>query len=73
MELQGTHSVYIVNDSSIVKSRQIVTGSKYEDYWIINKGLKANDKVVINALQKVAPGMPVIPKITDFENKTTTQ
>jgi len=73
MELQGTHSVYIVNDSSIVKSRQIVTGSKYEDYWIINKGLKANDKVVINALQKVVPGMPVIPKITDFENKTTTQ
>lgn len=72
MELQGTHSVYIVNDSSIVKSQQIVIGSKYEDYWIINKGLKANEKVVINALQKVMPGMPVIPKVTKFESKTTT-
>lgn len=72
MELQGTHSVYVVNDSSIVKSRQVVTGSKYEDYWIINKGLKANERVVIDALQKVMPGMPVIPKVTEFMNKTTT-
>lgn len=72
MELQGTHSVYVVNDSSIVKSRQVVTGSKYEDYWIINKGLKANERVVIDALQKVMPGMPVIPKVTEFVNKTTT-
>lgn len=73
MELQGTHSVYVVNDSNMVKSQQVITGSKYKDYWIINKGLKANDKVVINALQKVGPGMPVIPKITEFENKTTVQ
>ncbi len=72
MELQGTHSVYIVNDSSKVEARQIVTGSKYEDYWIVKEGLKADEKVVINALQKVAPGMPVVPKITKFENKTTT-
>ncbi len=72
MELQGTHSVYIVNDSSKVESRQIVTGSKYEDYWIVKKGLKPDEKIVINALQKVGPGMPVIPKITEFKNKTTT-
>lgn len=73
MELQGTHSVYVVNDSSIVKSREVVTGSKYKDYWIINKGLKAGEKIVINALQKVRTGMPVIPKVIEFESKTTVQ
>ena len=73
MELQGTHSVYIVNDSSKVETRQITTGNKFDDYWVITKGLKANEKVVIDALQKVRPGMIVEPKVTEFESKTPKQ
>ncbi len=73
MELQGTHSVYVVNDSSKVETRQVTTGSKYEDYWIITSGLKANERVVIDALQKVKPGMIINPKITKYESKTTKQ
>ncbi len=73
MELQSAHSVYVINDSSRVESRQVVTGPKYEDYWIIESGLNANEKVVINALQKVKPGMPVVAKVTQFENRTNPQ
>ena len=71
MELQGTHSVYVVNDSSKIEKRQVITGQKYEDYWIIQKGLEPNERVVIDALQKVQPGMPVIPKKTVFKNEAT--
>lgn len=73
MELQGTHSVYVVNDSSKIETRQITTSHKYGDYWIISEGLKTNEKVVIDALQKVKPGMTVKPKITEFVSKTPTQ
>lgn len=72
MELQGTHSVYIVSDSNKVVARQVETGIKYEDYWVISSGLEANDKIVIDALQKVKPGMVVNPKVTVFKNKTKT-
>ena len=73
MELQGTHSVYVVSDSNKVETRQITTGHKFDDYWIITKGLKANEKVVIDALQKVKSGMTVAAKDTTFVSKTPTQ
>jgi len=72
MELQGTHSVYVVSDSNKVVSRQVTTSHKFDDYWIITKGLKANEKVVIDALQKVKPGMMVVAKDTTFVSKTPT-
>jgi len=68
MELQGTHSVFVVNDSSMVESRQIVTGPTYNDYWIVESGLEPDEKVVIDALQKVKSGMPVMPKQVEFKS-----
>jgi membrane fusion protein (multidrug efflux system) len=73
MELQGLHSVYVVNDSNIVESRQITTGPTIGDYWLIEKGLKAREKVVIDALQKVRPDMEIIPEVIEFESKTNLQ
>ena len=73
MELQGTHSVYIVNDSSKVESRQIVIGHRYNDYRVVTSGLKQNEKIVIDALQKVSSGMPVNAKVTTFESKAPKQ
>ena len=73
MELQGTHSVFVVNSDNKVELRQITTGIKYEDYWVVSKGLKANEKVVIDALQKVQPGMTVVPKVTEYKNEAKPQ
>ncbi|MBE9483426.1 MAG: efflux RND transporter periplasmic adaptor subunit, partial [Bacteroidetes bacterium] len=73
MELQGQHSVYVVNDSNVVESRQLTTGPTTGDYWLIDKGLKANEKVVIDALQRVRPGMKIIPEVIEFESKTNLQ
>lgn len=70
MELQGQHSVYVVNDSNVIESRQVTTGPTIEDYWLIEEGLKANEKVVIDALQKVRPDMKIVPKVIEFESKT---
>lgn len=73
MELQGQHSVYVVTKDSIVESRQIVTGERIGDMWIINKGLEPGETVVIDALQKVGSGLKVVPEITEFKSQSNQQ
>ena len=43
------------------------------DMLIVNEGLKAGDKVVIDAIQKVRSGMVVNPQITVFESQSNIQ
>ncbi|PLX08388.1 MAG: efflux RND transporter periplasmic adaptor subunit [Marinilabiliales bacterium] len=69
MELQGINSVYVVNDSNKVVSQRVKVGTKINDYWLIKEGLKANDKVVIDALQKVRDGSVIEPKVIEFKSK----
>lgn len=71
MELQGQYSVYVLNDKNLVESRQIVPGQKMGDYWLVNEGLSANDKIVIDALQKVRTGMEISPALIEFQSKNT--
>jgi len=73
MELQGQYSVYAVNDSNKVEARQIVTGQRIDDYWVVSEGLKPNDRIVIDALQKVQSGMVISPSLIEFQSKTTQQ
>ncbi len=73
MELQGLFSVYVVNDSNMVETRKIEPGPAIGDRRIVKTGLEANERVVIDALQKVRQGMVVTPEITTFESKTSNQ
>ena len=69
-ELQGLFSVFVVSDSNMVESRQITLGPSIGDLRIVEEGLKANEKVVIDALQRVQQGMTIRPKVIEFESKT---
>lgn len=70
MELQGQKSVFVVNDSNTVVTQKVTTGPVKGDYIIIDDGLEPNDKVVIDALQRVRDGMAVVPKTIEFESKS---
>ncbi len=70
MELQGQHSVYVVNDANKVESRQVTAGELIGDMWLINEGLKAGENVVIDALQKVRSGLIVQPELIEFESQS---
>ena len=72
-ELQGQYSVMIVNSENKIESRQVKIGHKLDDFWIIKEGLKNNDKVVLEGLQKVRTGMEVIPVVTEFKSQSTNQ
>lgn len=73
MELQGQHSVYVVNDANKVESRQVTAGERIGDMWLISDGLKAGEKVVIDALQKVRSGLEVTPNLTIFQSQSNLQ
>jgi len=70
MELQGQYSVFVVTPDSVVQNKQVITGPRIGDMWVIKKGLSPDDEVVIDALQKVGSGMKVIPQLTEFKSKT---
>ncbi|HMX53424.1 MAG TPA: efflux RND transporter periplasmic adaptor subunit, partial [Plasticicumulans sp.] len=50
--------VYVVVDGK-AEVRPVEPGQFYGDQWIITKGLKAGDPVVVDGAIKLAPGAPV--------------
>lgn len=73
MELQGQNSVYVVNDSSKVESRQIIAGDMVGDLMLVKEGLKVGDRIVIDALQKVKTGMTITPNLIEFNSQSDIQ
>lgn len=68
IELQGQYSVFVVNKDNTVEARQVTTGERIGDLWLITDGLKANETVVIDGLQKVGTGLKVNPSLIEFKS-----
>jgi len=54
-------NVLVVGAKDIVESRPVQLGALEGDYWIIQSGLAAGDRIVVDGLQKAVPGQPVKP------------
>lgn len=59
--LQGENGrfVYVVSGGGRVERRDVVTGSWYEEGWIIKSGLQKGDEVIQEGVNKVQEGMVV--------------
>jgi len=55
MQLQHISRVFVVTDSSTIKAVPVETGPKYEDGWIITKGIKAGDRIAIVGSANLTP------------------
>jgi membrane fusion protein (multidrug efflux system) len=62
VESQIGKQVFVVNAENKVESRSVEVGRGYQDQWIIKKGLKKGEKVIVEGTQKVRPGMVVNSK-----------
>lgn len=51
--------------------RPVTLGEQIDGLRIITKGLEANDKIVVNGLQRVRPMMQIEPKLVDMTNEET--
>ena len=62
-EQQGQKYVFVVGEGDKVEFRNVTVGQDYgSKYTVIASGVKAGEKVIIEGLQKVRPGMVVSPK-----------
>ena len=66
-ELQGTYSVFVVDDSNKAQTREVKAGPKIEAFWLILEGLEPGERVVYEGLQKVREGAVVNPTLTEVQ------
>lgn len=65
--------VYVVNPDEKVEIREVTASDWKGSQWIIDRGLHAGDRVVVNGLMKIGPGEPVkaVPWVAaNTENST---
>jgi len=56
---KGDTSAMVVGKDDKVEVRQVKVSRSLGDKWLVEDGLKAGDKVIVEGLQKIQPGMPV--------------
>ncbi len=53
--MNGDPQVYVVNAKGGADVRPVELGQQYEQFYLINKGLKAGDKVVVEGIERIQP------------------
>jgi RND family efflux transporter MFP subunit len=67
-ELQGGYQVAVVGPNNLVDVRPVEVGERVGNLWIIKKGLKPGERVVVGGLQKVKDGVVVSAKPAPTES-----
>jgi membrane fusion protein, multidrug efflux system len=62
-ELQGVRTLYLVDNEDKVVARTVTAGDRIGGLWAIEKGLEAGDRVIVEGLQRVQPGVKVQYKV----------
>lgn len=68
-ETLNTKGVMVVGEGNKVALKSVTVDGAYEQDAIIHSGLQAGDKVIVEGLQKVRPGMTVTAETAESGNK----
>jgi len=66
-ELQGIYNVAVVGGDDAVEMRMVTPAQRIGNLWVIDAGLKAGERIVVEGLQKVRPGVKVKPEVVTIE------
>ncbi|MFO0691191.1 MAG: efflux RND transporter periplasmic adaptor subunit [Myxococcota bacterium] len=58
-DFQGTHSVWVVDETGQAQTRDVELGARLGDAWIVRRGLEPGARVVVDGAQKLRPGLAV--------------
>ena len=61
-EVQGVYNVLVLGAEDKVEQRLVQPGQRVDPLWVVDSGLKSGEKIVVEGLQKVRPGVQVEPK-----------
>src|SRR5579871_369532 len=62
-ELQGSYQVAAVDGNDAVSIKPIHVGDQVGSSWVVHDGLHPGERVIVDGVQKVGPGMHVKPKL----------
>jgi membrane fusion protein, multidrug efflux system len=68
---KGEAITFIVDDENKVQQRLLTLDRAIDDKWLVSSGLNPGDRVIVEGIQKVRPGMSV--KIVSSEAEKTSQ
>lgn len=60
-DTQGKATALILDDKDRVLQRSLITERSIDGQWLIRDGLHVGDRVIVDGIQKVQPGMQVKP------------
>ena len=61
-DVQGNRQLAVVGADARVEMRNVEMGSTVGERWIVKKGIKVGERVVVEGLQKIRNGMKVSPR-----------
>jgi RND family efflux transporter MFP subunit len=61
-ELQGSYEVAALDGNDAVSIKPIHVGDQVGAWWVVSDGLNPGERVIVDGIQKVGPGMHVKPK-----------
>jgi membrane fusion protein (multidrug efflux system) len=61
VKLPNSHIAWVVGPDNKVERRDLVVGEWTRDDWIIEKGLAAGERVIVDGVQRAQPGLVVAP------------
>jgi len=70
---QGQKYVFVVGKDNKVTYRRVTLGLLFNGLQAVEEGLKADDRVVVNGLQRIRPGMEVKAEPTDMASLAAPQ
>jgi RND family efflux transporter MFP subunit len=68
---QSGDYLLVVNKENIVEKRNVIRGQILDGLMAIDKGIQADDRVIINGLQRARPGVKVNPEEAEMTGEPT--
>lgn len=72
-ELQATYSVFVVGADNKAEFRKITPGPRVGACYVVSDGIKAGEKIVVEGIQKLQNGVPMMVTLTNLAAQATTR
>ncbi|MBX2963914.1 MAG: efflux RND transporter periplasmic adaptor subunit [Cyclobacteriaceae bacterium] len=73
IEVQGEFFVFVVDENGVINKQSVGVQSPFRDYYVIQSGIKAGDKILMDGLLRAQSGMQIDPQVVEFQSKANPQ
>jgi len=70
-ELQANYSVFVVSEDNQAEIRKVTLGPRAGNFFVVEAGLQAGEKIVVEGSQKLQNHTPVAVTLTDLASEAT--